>query len=416
MEEFAGYGFNKSHAAAYSLLAYQTAWIKVHHTAEFFCANMTVEMGDTDKLKILFDDAISLGLSFEDPNINLGEFVFKPLEMNTIRYGLGAVRGTGQSAISEIVHVRQTSGIFTSLFDFCARIDRTKVNKRTVEALIKSGAFDCISTQRSSLLASVDLAWEFAQSQTNNLNQVGLFDAAHGAHSQEPPMNRAHAWSVRERLTHEKVAIGFHFSGHIFEEYSNEVGKFIKTSLKDLIDIKEPQWVAGIVKNDRFINTTRGKLYIFEIDDMTAALEISADENTFNANRLNIHEDQLIVAQIKVQTDRRDPSQMRLTLVQSMNFFEARCRFGKHLQCFFSQEQANGEETSHLQKFFSQADNLISSTQGVSKGLGVRVLFQLPHCEAQIVLGDNVIFVPTEEAVDKLSKGSLGGNAFIAYE
>ena len=416
MEEFAGYGFNKSHAAAYSLLAYQTAWIKVHHTAEFFCANMTVEMGDTDKLKILFDDAISLGLIFENPNINLGEFVFKPLEMNTIRYGLGAIRGTGQSAISEIVQVRQTSGIFTSLFDFCTRIDRTKVNKRTVEALIKSGAFDCISTERSSLLASVDLAWEFAQSQTNNLNQVGLFDAAHGAHSQEPPMNHAHTWSVRERLTHEKVAIGFHFSGHIFEEYSNEIRKFIKTSLKDLIDMKEPQWVAGIVKNDRFINTTRGKLYIFEIDDMTAALEISADENTFNANRLNIHEDQLIVAQIKVQTDRRDPTQMRLTLVQSMNFFEARCRFGKHLQCFFSQEQANWEETVHLQKVFTQADNSISSTQGASKGLGVRVLFQLPHCEAQIVLGDNVIFVPTEEAVDKLSKGSLGGNAFIAYE
>jgi len=416
MEEFAGYGFNKSHAAAYSLLAYQTAWIKVHYTAEFFCANMTVEMGDTDKLKILFDDAVSLGLNFENPDINSGEYVFVPAGTNTICYGLGAIKGTGQLAISEIVQVRQTSGNFTSLFDFCARIDRTKVNKRTVEALIKAGAFDCISSQRSSLLSSVDLAWEFAQSQEINLNQVGLFDAAHGAHSEEPPINEERDWSVRERLTHEKAAIGFHFSGHLFEEYSSEVRKFVKTSLNDLVDMKEPQWVVGIVKNDRFINTTRGKLYIFELDDMSAMLEITADENIFNANRHRIQEDQLLVAQVKVQTDRRDSSQLRLTLVQSINFFEARCRFGKYLKCTFQQDRLNLQEIAPLQNMLSQRDNAISVTPTQDIGLGVRVLFQMKHCEAEIMLGEDVIFVPTQESLDQLATVFLEGNAFIAYE
>jgi DNA polymerase-3 subunit alpha len=336
--------------------------------------------------------------------------------MNTICYGLGAIKGTGPLAISEIVKVRQTSGNFTSLFDFCARIDRTKVNKRTVEALIKAGAFDSISSQRSSLLSSVDLAWEFAQSQANNLNQAGLFDAAHGAHSEEPPLNEQDAWSVRDRLTHEKAAIGFHFSGHLFEEYSSEVRKFVKTSLNGLVDMKEPQWIAGIVKNDRFINTARGKLYIFELDDKSAMLEITADENIFNANRHHIQQDQLLVAQVKVQTDRRDSSQLRLTLVQSINLFEARCRFGKYLKFTFQQERMNLQEIAPLQNILTQRDNATSVNPTQEKGLGIRVLFQMKHCEAEIMLGEDVIFVPTQESLDQLATVFLEGNAFIAYE
>ena len=416
MEEFAGYGFNKSHAAAYSLLAYQTAWIKVHHTAEFFCANMTVEMGDTDKLKILFDDAVSFGINFENPNINTGEYVFIPLGGQKISYGLGAVKGTGQLAIAEIVEVRRVGGNFTSLFDFCTRVDRTKVNKRSVEALIKSGAFDCISCDRSSVLSSVDLAWDYAQSQANNLHQVGLFDAGHGAHSQEPPLKSATPWTIRERLTHEKSALGFHLSGHLFEEYAAELRKFIKTSLQTLTESKDPQWVVGMVKNHRFINTTRGKLYIFELDDMSDVLEISTDENTFNANKDNIREDQILVAQVKVQSDRRDPTQLRLSLIQSLNLTQARCRFGKYLQCNLQEDLRDLEEIIHIDHHKTQDSHSILNSSSPVKGLGVRIVFQLQHCEAEILLGDKIVFIPTEERVQKLVTGPLEGKAFIAYE
>ena len=416
MEEFAGYGFNKSHAAAYSLLAYQTAWIKVHHTAEFFCANMTVEMGDTDKLKILFDDAVSFGISFENPNINTGDYVFIPLGGQKISYGLGAVKGTGQLAIAEIVEVRRVGGNFTSLFDFCTRVDRTKVNKRSVEALIKSGAFDCISGDRSSVLSSVDLAWDYAQSQANNLHQVGLFDAGHGAHSQEPPLKSATPWTIRERLTHEKSALGFHLSGHLFEEYAVEVRKFIKTSLQTLTEAKEPQWVVGMVKNQRFINTTRGKLYIFELDDMSEVLEISTDENIFNANKDKIQEDQILVAQVKVQSDRRDPTQLRLSLIQSLNLTEARCKFGKYLQCNLQEDLRDLEEIIHIDHHKTQDTNSNLNSSSPVKGLGVRIVFQLQHCEAEILLGDKIVFIPTEERVQKLVTGPFEGKAFIAYE
>ena len=416
MEEFAGYGFNKSHAAAYSLLAYQTAWIKVHHTAEFFCANMTVEMGDTDKLKILFDDAVSFGISFENPNINTGDYVFIPLGGQKISYGLGAVKGTGQLAIAEIVEVRRVGGNFTSLFDFCTRVDRTKVNKRSVEALIKSGAFDCISGDRSSVLSSVDLAWDYAQSQANNLHQVGLFDAGHGAHSQEPPLKSATPWTIRERLTHEKSALGFHLSGHLFEEYAAELRKFIKTSLQTLTESKDPQWVVGMVKNQRFINTTRGKLYIFELDDMSDVLEISTDENIFNANKDKIQEDQILVAQVKVQSDRRDPTQLRLSLIQSLNLTEARCKFGKYLQCNLQEDLRDLEEIIHIDHHKTQDTHSNLNSSSPVKGLGVRIVFQLQHCEAEILLGDKIVFIPTEERVQKLVTGPLEGKAFIAYE
>ncbi len=416
MEEFAGYGFNKSHAAAYSLLAYQTAWIKVHFTAEFFCANMTVEMGDTDKLKILFDDAVRFGIHFENPNINTGDYVFSPLGPNVIRYGLGAIKGTGQLAISEIVNERQQNGLYTSLFDFCARIDRTKVNKRSVEALIKAGAFDGISPHRASLLSSVDLAWEFAQTQANNLHQVGLFDAGHGAHFEEPALVHESIWTVRERLNSEKSAIGFHLSGHLFEEYAVEVRKFIKTPLADLAESKEAQWVVGIVTNDRFINTARGKLYIFELDDMSATVEITADENVFNTNRKYIEEDHLVIAQIRVQTDRRDPSQVRLTLLQAQNLFEARCQFGKYLRLEMGQEYIDVDELLKYDMTTSSVNGSQSYPPEKRGGLGVKVLFQLNHCEAEIALSDKVIFTPTDVSMNKLAGAGFKNRAFIAYD
>ncbi|MCF8210968.1 MAG: DNA polymerase III subunit alpha, partial [Rhodoferax sp.] len=178
MEKFAGYGFNKSHAAAYSLLAYHTAWIKVHYTAEFFCANMTVEMDDTDKLKVLFEDAEKMGLSFEAPNINRGNYRFEPISNQQIRYGLGAIKGTGQQAIEAIVAAREgrgpteEGGPFASLFDFARRVDRSRLNKRCVEALIKAGAFDSLQLNRAALVASIDRAFEFPAAAAANIHQV----------------------------------------------------------------------------------------------------------------------------------------------------------------------------------------------------------------------------------------------------
>jgi DNA polymerase-3 subunit alpha len=220
MEKFAGYGFNKSHAAAYALLAYHTAWLKAHYTAEFFSGNMSVSSDDTDKLKIFHDDATqNFGITFTPPDVNAGQWRFVPTGNKTICYALGAVKGTGQGAIEALVAEREANGPFTSFFDFCARVDRSRVNKRVVEALIKAGAFDALQPHRSALMASVSLAFEYADSLAANADQGGLFDFgdSHAASTNEPELVHAEPWTLKERLSLEKTAIGFYLSGHLFD-------------------------------------------------------------------------------------------------------------------------------------------------------------------------------------------------------
>ncbi|BAO81394.1 DNA polymerase III, alpha subunit [Serpentinimonas raichei] len=345
MEKFAGYGFNKSHAAAYSLLAYHTAWIKVHYTAEFFCANLTLEMDDTDKLKLLVEDAQRFNITFEPPDVNLGGYRFDPVSAQCIRYGLGAVKGTGQQAIEAIVAARQGHGAgpratvvgpFSSLFDFCARIERGRLNKRTVEALVKAGAFDRLHPDRAAALASVELAFDFAQAQQANALQGGLFDlpgqaGGHGASDQEPALAEAPPWSVRERLTHEKAALGFYFSGHLFDQAADEVRRIARTPLADVTESREPQLLAGIVGDLRVINGQRGKVALFKLDDRSAVLEASADDALLQAHRHLLQDDELVLLQVLVQPDRFSGG-LRLKVQQVWDLPAARCRFGKYLR------------------------------------------------------------------------------------
>ncbi|MBP6356869.1 MAG: DNA polymerase III subunit alpha, partial [Burkholderiaceae bacterium] len=335
MEKFAGYGFNKSHAAAYSLLAYHTGWLKVHYTAEFFCANMTVEMDDTDKLKVLFEDALKFGLRFDPPDVNRGSYRFEPVSDTVIRYGLGAIKGTGEQAIEAITRARDEGGPFRSLFDFCVRVDRTRLNKRTVEALIKAGAFDSLQLNRAALAASIDRAFDFANAAAANVHQGGLFDLGgdddHGSSTQEPELVEATPWGVKERLTLEKTAIGFYLSGHLFDEVAREVRQFVRRPLEELKDSREPQLLAGIVTDFRIINGQRGKLALFKIDDKSGVIDARADEALINANRQLFRDDELVIVMGKLQPDRFSGG-LQLTVNQVWDLPAARCRFGKYLR------------------------------------------------------------------------------------
>jgi len=412
MEEFAGYGFNKSHAAAYSLLAYHTAWLKVHFPAEFFSANMTVEMDDTDKLKVLFDDASEMGITFESPDINTGEFEFKPTAKLSIRYGLGAIKGTGKSAIDAICEVRNESGSFSSLFDFCVRIDRTRINRRTVDALIKAGAFDCIADNRAELFASVGLAFDFAQSQEINTNQSGLFDNAdtHGSGSRAPDMNFQQPWGIREKLTFEKSAIGFHLSGHLFDEFKFEIRKFLKCQLADLFESREPQWVAGIVRSERSIPTAKGKLNIFVLDDSSSSVEITVDDSVLIRCRSLIQEDQLIFCLLKVLQDRRSGG-LRLSLVDAIDLPTARCRFGKYLQISISVN--NLYDTKDLDTKMSE---LIASSYRQTPNLPIRVNLQLKQTQVELQLGEKWNIHPTNNLLSALFKHDSIKDSLISYE
>jgi DNA polymerase-3 subunit alpha len=419
MEKFAGYGFNKSHAAAYSLLAYHTGWLKVHYTAEFFCANMTVEMDDTDKLKVLYQDAVKFGLTFDPPDVNRGRHRFEPVSDKVIRYGLGAIKGTGQQAIEAMVKAREEGGPFKSLFDFCVRVDRSRLNKRTVEALIKAGAFDSLHMNRASLSASVDRAFEFSAATLANVNQGGLFDMMgdddHGSSTQEPELVEMMPWGIKERLTLEKTALGFYLSGHLFDAVEREVRQFARRKIDDLIDSREPQLLAGIVSDIRIINGQRGKVAIFKLDDKTMAMEATADENLINSARHILKEDELIIVMAKMQMDRFSGG-FRLKMEQIWDLPTARCRFGKYLRVAVN---GRAPEVARLVKAFPPQREMTDQGE-LLRGLPVRLTLSRQGegiaASAEVQLGEQAKFFPTDAALAGWIAQAEGGQAVIAYD
>ena len=418
MEKFAGYGFNKSHSAAYALLAYHTAWLKVHYTAEFFCANMTVEMDDTDKLRVLHEDALKMGMTFEAPDVNRGFHRFEPISDTVIRYGLGAVKGTGQQAIDAIVAARQEGGPFRSLFDFCVRVDRSKFNKRALEALIKAGAFDSLQLNRASLIASVDRAFDFATAAQANVNQGGLFDMGdddHGSSTQEPDLVDATPWGVKERLTYEKTAIGFYLSGHLFDEVSHEVRQFIKRTVDELIDSREQQLIAGVVSDFRVINSQRGKLALFKLDDKSGAIEATADEAVLNTHRNLLKDDEVLIVSGRLQPG-RGGFEPRFSISQVWDLATARCRFGKFLRV-----AVNGKapDIARLVKDFPPRRE--TTEQGeLLRGLGVRLSVRRQAgntgAAAELQLGDEAKFFPTDAALASWMAQAEQRQAAIVYD
>ena len=427
MEKFAGYGFNKSHAAAYSLLAYHTGWLKVHYTAEFFCANMTVEMDNTDKLKVLYEDALKEGMTFEPPDVNRGGYRFEPVSDTLIRYGLGAVKGTGQQAIEAIVAAREgrgggnaggESGPFTSLFDFCRRIDRTRVNKRTVEALIRAGAFDALHMNRAALAAALDLAFDFAAANEANANQGGLFDLmddGHGSSTQEPELPQVTPWGVKERLSLEKTAIGFYLSGHLFDEVEREVRQFVRRRIDELVDSREPQLLAGIVGDFRVINGQRGRLALFKLDDKSASIDARCEEGLIHQHRNLLKDDEFIVVMAKAMPDRFSGG-LQLNITQIWDLPTARCRFGKFLRV-----AVNGKAPD-VRRLLAEYPPQVEQTEhgDLLRGLPVRLLIERRQEKggvmAQVQLGDQAQFFPSDAALASWMAQADEGRAAVVYE
>jgi DNA polymerase-3 subunit alpha len=410
MEKFAGYGFNKSHAAAYALLAYHTAYLKAHYLAEFTAANMSVALDDTDKLKIFHDDAVKLGLTFEPPNINTCNYRFEPVADKVVRYGLGAVKGTGQSAVEAIIEARAEGGPFKSIFDFAARVDRSRINKRTVEALIKAGAFDLLHPERSEVVASIGLAFEYADTQAAHADQGGLFDFgdSHGASTTEPDLVAAKPWSIKERLSLEKIALGFYLSGHLFDQSGAEVRKFARREIADLIDTREPQVLAGIVGDLRVINGQRGRVAIFKLDDKSEMIEAVANEELLNANKDLLKDDELVIILGKAQPDRFSGG-MRLNVQQVWDLPTARCRFGKYLRV-----EVNGSVPPVAEVLRDHPSRRVETEEGsVTQGLPVRLVLHREGASGELDLGDEGRFYPSDAALERWLEGSHGKSTVV---
>ncbi|MEF8719950.1 MAG: DNA polymerase III subunit alpha [Candidatus Accumulibacter necessarius] len=336
MEKFAEYGFNKSHTAAYAVVTYHTAWLKAHHCAAFMAATLSSDMDVTDTVKIFHDDAIANGLRILGPDVNASEYRFTPVDRGTIRYGLGAVKGTGEQAVTAILKAREAGGPFKDLFDFCRRADKRLVNRRTIEALIRAGAFDLLDDHRARLIASVGVAMDAAEQAERNAMQVSLFDifeASDDGGEHGPQYVEVPRWSERQQLNEEKLALGFYFSGHPFHGVQAEVSRFVRRPLAALEARKETQLLAGLVVGVRSKFTARGKMAFIQIDDGTSALEVSVFNELLEAERSKIREDEVLIIEGRVQRDDfAGEGRVKIIAERLLTLAEARGRFARHLR------------------------------------------------------------------------------------
>ena len=305
VEKFAGYGFNKSHSAAYALLSYQTAWLKAHYPAAFMAAVLSSEMDDTDKLVILKEDCQRNGLVLLPPDINDSGYQFAIRGDTTIRYGLGAIKGLGQNVIEKIIEVREEAA-FTSLDDFCLRVFSHKIGRRAVEALIKSGAMDALGPNRPSLLAHVPAAIGAAEQAAHlrDSGQVDLFGESAEVSAPGAPLVELADWGFRQRLIAERESLGLYMSGHPFDEYRHD-GPFVssgtishlKSQPRPKVN-KDKPWlsgkecsVAGLMTN---LNKRGGRV-TFDLDDGQQRLEVTLFQETYEEFRHMLQPHSIIV-------------------------------------------------------------------------------------------------------------------------
>ena len=331
MEKFAGYGFNKSHAAAYALVAYQTAFMKAHFPAAFMAANLSAVMDDTDKVHQLREDCVTNGLKLLPPDVNAGIYRFEPVDAKTIRYGLGAVKGTGESAVLAIIAAREAEGPFKDLFDFCRRIDKRVVNRRAIEALVRAGAFDSLNDHRASMLATVGIAMEAAEQAGRAAGQASLFGGADEAADAVLKPVETPRWLDPDRLREEKLALGFYFSGHPFEYYRKEIGAFVKTRLSELKARGEGTMLAGIIVATRMQQTRSGRMVVLVLEDGSAQIEVTAFAELVEANRELLKEDRPVVIQGKVTEDQFSGG-LRVRAERIFDLTTARNRFARQVR------------------------------------------------------------------------------------
>ncbi|MDO3385778.1 DNA polymerase III subunit alpha [Gilvimarinus sp. SDUM040013] len=316
VEKFAGYGFNKSHSAAYALVSYQTAWLKTHYPAHFMAATMSSDMDKTDKVVTFIEECRNMGLTLLPPDVNRGELKFTVDDDNNIIYGLGAIKGLGEGPVDSIIAARSEGGPFKDLFDFCARVDARKVNKRALEAVIRSGAADNLGPgrgldqDRAVMFAAITEAVKTAEQSAANAN-AGMTDlfgevipTSQSLEDTYSEFTRVRPWSMKERLQAENETLGLYLTGHPIDEYEQEINHLVSTRISNLAADKNAQRVGGLVVATRTMKTKRGDTMAFiTLDDRTGRIEIAVFSDTFNECRELLVKDALLVIEGQAKFD-----------------------------------------------------------------------------------------------------------------
>ncbi|MBI2821310.1 MAG: DNA polymerase III subunit alpha [Acidobacteria bacterium] len=324
MEQFASYGFNKSHSAAYALIAYQTAYLKVHYPVQFMAAMLTCEMDKSDKMVRHLLECKEMGIEVLPPDINSSELRFRS-DRGRILFGLAGIKNVGETAIQSILASRRQSGKFTSLFDFCERVDLRTVNKRVIESLIKAGAFDCLDCGRARMFLSIDSAMERAQKRQRDRDsgQTSLFETLQqpGAASPRGDLAETEEWGEAERLAFEKETLGFYLTGHPLSKYHAEIRYFATAAVGDLREEMSGKELilGGIITSLRKMQTRKGDtMAVLQVEDLTGAVEVIAFPQVYEHSATLLMSDSPVLVRGRCEFDENTGSRLLASEIVSL--------------------------------------------------------------------------------------------------
>ncbi|MBN2689866.1 MAG: DNA polymerase III subunit alpha [Gammaproteobacteria bacterium] len=406
MEKFAGYGFNKSHSAGYALISYQTAWLKVHYPAEFMAAVLSSDMDNTDKVALYFEESNSLGLTILPPSINEGDYKFKVNAEGNICYGLGAIKGVGEAAIEELISARENSDLYDDLFDLCKRVDTRKVNKKVLEALIKSGALDKFNKERSVLFASIATALKLAEQHAKEemYGQGDLFgDFEEDKNDNASLYVQADVWSDQIRLDAEKETLGLYLTGHPIAQYEAELMDASCIKISDLSLDKPSVMVAGFIAALKTITTKSGKkMAVVTLEDRSGRLEVTLFSEIFAFSRELLQKGRLVIVSGDLSFDNFTENH-RLNAREIFDLEIFRGRFVKYLNLEFIDRDINNDLLQKLKEELQQFKK--------NDAVPIRLKYKHDGVVCELMLGDEWRIKPDDVLLLNLQNklGIAGG-------
>ncbi|HCF7764665.1 TPA: DNA polymerase III subunit alpha [Vibrio cholerae] len=400
VEKFAGYGFNKSHSAAYALVSYQTLWLKTHYPAEFMAAVMTADMDNTEKVVGLVDECKNMGLTVLPPDINSGLYRFNVDDNGAIVYGIGAIKGVGEGPIEAILEARNKGGYFKDLFDFCARIDLKKVNKRVIEKLILAGALDRLGPHRAAMMASVDDAVRAASQhhQAEAFGQADMFGVLTDAPEEvEQKYTQVPEWPEKARLEGERETLGLYLTGHPVDEYLKELTKYTSCRLNEAAPTRRDQslTVAGLVIAVRVMTTKRGtRIGLMTLDDRSGRMEVMLYSEALDRYAEWLEKDKILVVSGQVSFDDFNGG-LKMSAREVMDLGSAREKFARGLSISILQSQID-------QQFFERFSHILEPHRAGT--VPVNVYYQRPDARARLTLGTEWRVTPSDTLLDELKQ------------
>jgi DNA polymerase-3 subunit alpha len=411
MEKFAGYGFNKSHSAAYALLSYQTAYLKAHYPADFMAAVLSADMDRTDKIVTLIDDCRGLGLAVNPPDVNASGHAFQVADARTIRYGLGAVKGVGEAAVQALVEERSARGPFASLADLCHRVDLTRVNRRVLEALIRSGSCDVLGANRAALMEGLAVAMQAGEqvAQGAATGQEDFFGVAAAVTAARGPEPR---WSERERLAAERETLGLYLTGHPIASFERDLPRLAGSRLAELVAEPRPAGGEGSHWGDaRVVSTAglvlelrrRGPRLAMILDDRSGRIEVAVNEEQQQRYRELLVPDALVKVEGALRFDEfSDAWRIHLRALHSLEL--VRERAAQRMVIEWPHSVATAQPLQALAE-------LLAAARGGGCGVVLRYTGESARCS--LLLGDEWKVRVSSELIEQLQQRI--GAVRIAY-